>query len=195
MLPHKHCAWHAWWPASHDCKHLQAPGSLLLAIMPCIPPSFAPLLCQVPCAPQVTACPNAPVPTPNPAGAWQYARVGGALSFDGGSMPFQPAAWQKLDRYRQKEFCDNRASVGALKSATHVSTRGGPCVPASARCNWQHHFLSADLVLNALPVSAAAGLQLSVQDECLPEERDPELVPAVAGGRRQRRTPPRDILL
>jgi hypothetical protein len=35
-------------------------------------------------------------------------------------MPVQQKAWSKLSLYRQKEYCDNADTIGAMQGAVHV---------------------------------------------------------------------------
>lgn len=86
-----------------------------------VSPSLLFVCAQVPCVPQVTACSNVAVPTTSPNGSWAYGRVGGALALSATDMTVQPDAWQKLNTYTQKMFCDSKAvSVTYLKFATHI---------------------------------------------------------------------------
>jgi hypothetical protein len=89
-----------------------------------IVPVFAYRLLQVPCTPQVTACNNPVVPTPNPAGYWNYSEVGGALAFGPEDLPTTPRqqmAWKGLQSYTKQEYCSsNGTTVFALKVATHI---------------------------------------------------------------------------
>lgn len=70
---------------------------------------------QVPCAPQITACPHLLVPVPtfagNSAGAWQYERVGGQIRLDLGDIPVQREVWSKLAVFTQQDFCRTTETV------------------------------------------------------------------------------------
>lgn len=48
---------------------------------------------QIPCTPQVFACPKTPVPTGPLGTSWAYESVGGQIMLSGANFPVQPDAW------------------------------------------------------------------------------------------------------